>query len=59
MSSFVKGQMTAEAVDATSMAFKKALFERALGATTVVTDEGPLWSRFPDMGYENDLHHRQ
>ncbi|MPW11734.1 IS256 family transposase, partial [Paraburkholderia sp. CNPSo 3155] len=29
---FVKGPMTAEAVQAASMAFKKALIERALGA---------------------------
>ncbi len=29
---FVKGPMTAEAVNAASMAFKKALIERALGA---------------------------
>jgi transposase-like protein len=55
---FVKGPMTAEAVNAASMAFKKALIERALGAElghhlgqaeergdglkTVVTDEGPV-----------------
>ena len=29
---FVSGPMTAEAVNAASMAFKKALIERALGA---------------------------
>ncbi|HEU4662462.1 MAG TPA: IS256 family transposase, partial [Dokdonella sp.] len=29
---FVKGPMSAEAVNAASMAFKKALIERALGA---------------------------
>ena len=47
----VDGPMTAEAVNAASMAFKKALIERALGADnhrngasgkTVLTEDGPL-----------------
>ena len=34
---FVKGPMSAEAVQAASMAFKKALIERALGAESATT----------------------
>lgn len=59
---FVKGPMTAEAIQDASMAFKKALIERALGAElpeesnnqrngksgkTVLTDDGPLRLEIP------------
>lgn len=37
---FVKGPMTADAVQAASMAFKKALIERALGAEILIHIEG-------------------
>ncbi len=40
---FVSGPMSAEAVNAASMAFKKVLIERALGAAGDEKHDGPPW----------------